>query len=275
MNDEPYLKLVYRCETGKKLDLKKPVSYNEKLQWLKLHDRKPEYNIYVDKYEVRKHIKDTIGEKYLIPLIGVYDKVSDIPWDALPDRYVLKCTHGSSSNIICRDKSKLSNEESIIKLNRWMNKSWFWFGREWAYKNLKPRIICEEYISENSESPKDYKVFCFHGKAKLVVVHLNRFGGNHTMDFYDINWEKTSISKDIHGYPKSETTIPKPANFEQMINLSEILSKDKYHVRIDWYEVGDKLYFGEITFFDASGFMIFDNYDDDLLMGSWINLPTD
>lgn len=273
MKDETYLKLIFYCETGKRLNLKSPVTFNEKLQWLKLYDRKPEYSTYVDKYAVRNHIKNTIGEEYLIPLIGVYNRVSDIPWSGLPDRFALKCTHGSSSNIICKDKSKLNVEASIIKLNRWMKKSWYWFGREWPYKNVKPSIVCEKYISENGEPPEDYKVMCFHGKAKLIEVHRDRFNERHAQDFYDINWKKTSISQSYAGLPNSQAVIPKPACFDQMISLSQVLAKDKYHVRVDWYIVGNKLYFGELTFFDASGFANFDNYSDDLMIGSWLKLP--
>lgn len=273
MNDETYLKLIFRCETGKKLNLKSPVAFNEKLQWLKLYDKRPEYSKYVDKYEVRDYIRNTIGEQYLIPLIGVYDKASDIPWDMLPDKFVLKCTHGSHSNIICTDKKKLNIKESTEILDKWMNKSWYWFGREWPYKKLKPRILCEEFISENDNAPEDYKVMCFHGKAKLVQFHKNRFRENRELDFYDINWGKKSIS--FVSLPNSKTAIPKPVNFDQMIIMSEILSKDKYYVRIDWYIVRSKLYFGEITLYDASGFHSLDKYDDDLMMGSWITLPID
>lgn len=268
MNDETYLKLIFRCETGKKLNLKNPVTFNEKLQWLKLYDRKPEYSIYVDKYEVRNYIGNTIGEQYLIPLVGVYEKISDIPWDALPDRFVLKCTHGSGCNIICTDKKKLNVEESMEKLKKWMKKSWYWFGREWPYKNVQPRIVCEDFISEAGNTPNDYKVLCFNGKAKLIEVHIDRYG-NHTQDFYDTKWNKTTISQ---GSPTSEFVCVKPSQFEKMLKLSEQLATHMRHVRIDWFTVRDKLYFGEITFYDASGFDVFDKEKDDYLLGSWIDL---
>src|SRR5690554_2911549 len=155
--DKHYLKLVYWGETGKKLNIKDPKTFNEKLQWLKLHDRKPEYSIYVDKYAVRSYIAKTIGKKYLIPLIVVYDSVEEIDWASLPDKFVLKCTHGSGSNIICPDKNKLDMEEAKKKLQKWMNKNWYWFGREWPYKKVKPRIICEELIKKkNGGLPYDY-----------------------------------------------------------------------------------------------------------------------
>ena len=139
--DKLFLKKKFRYHTGKKLNLKNPKTFNEKLQWLKLHDRRPEYVTYVDKYAVKDYIKDTIGEEYLIPLIGVYNSVDDINWSQLPNQFVLKCTHGSSSNIICTDKRKLNIKDAKSKLKKWMNKNWFWYGREWPYKNVKPRII--------------------------------------------------------------------------------------------------------------------------------------
>src|SRR5690606_20869532 len=151
-------------ETGKFLNLRNPKTYNEKLQWLKLYDRNIDYLKYVDKYEVRSYIKEKIGEEYLIPLIDVYDSVEEIDWDSLPDKFVLKCTHGSNCNIICKDKKELDIEDSKNKLEKWMKKSWYWFGREWVYKDLKPRIICEKYmVDESGVELKDYKFFCFNG----------------------------------------------------------------------------------------------------------------
>lgn len=266
--DESYLKIAFYCETGKKLDLKNPLTFNEKLQWIKLYDRKPEYVTYVDKYAVRDYIKRTIGDEYLIPLIGVYNTVDEIPWGELPNQFVLKCTHGSKSNIICTDKNTLDIANSKKQLAQWMKKNWYWYGREWPYKNLKPQIVCEEFISEDNKIPNDYKIMCFNGKAKLIELHIDRFG-DHTQDFYDINWDKTGISQ---GNTRSNKTIEKPSCLKEMLDYSEVLAKDTYHVRIDWYEVSGKLYFGEITLFDASGFDPFDNTEDNLMLGSWINL---
>ena len=218
MPDELYLKMVYRCKTGRSLNLRNPATFNEKLQWLKLHDRNPLFTKLVDKYEVKKYVADTIGEQYIIPLIGVYNNADDIDFNKLPDQFVLKCTNDSGSVIICTDKAELDIEETRAKINKHLKRNYYYHSREWPYKNIKPGVICEEYISENGVPPKDYKIFCFSGKVKLIVVHLNRFGGNHTMDFYDVNWKKTSISKNVHGYPKSETTIAEPENLKQMID---------------------------------------------------------
>lgn len=266
--DRPYLKLVYWGETGKKLNIDAPVTYNEKLQWLKLYDRKPEYCNYVDKYAVRSYISKTIGEHYLIPLLGVYDKVEEIDWESLPDKFVLKCTHGSGSNIICKDKGNLDIEASKIKLNKWMKKSWYWFGREWPYKNVIPRIVCESFISESDNTPDDYKFLCFNGKVKLIEVHIDRYG-SHKQDFYDEEWNKTAISQEG---TRSDFVYEKPPLFEKIIQLSEQLASKIIHVRIDWFVVKDKLYFGEITFYDGSGFVAFDNEKDDCLLGGWIEL---
>jgi hypothetical protein len=266
--DKQYLKLVYLGETGKKLNINNPTTYTEKLQWIKLYDRKPVYSKYVDKYAVRSYISEIIGEQYLIPLIGLYNRVEDINWDSLPGRFVIKCTHGSGSNIICLDKGKFDIEKSKVDLSAWMKKNWYWFGREWPYKNVKPRIICEEFISNNGEPPMDYKVLCFNGKAKLIEVHIDRFD-KHKQDFYNIKWEKMQISQ---GTPTSNVILERPNVLEEMIQLSETLAQNIYHVRIDWYVIQKKLLFGEITFFDASGFCPFDSEKDEQEIGQWINL---
>lgn len=266
--DKAYLKMIYLMETGQKLNLKYPKTYSEKLQWIKLFDRKTLYTKLVDKYEVRKYIAATIGENYLIKLIGTYNSVDEIDWNVLPNAFVLKCTHGSGSNIICIDKKRLDIDNAKIKLRKWMKHNWFWFGREWPYRNVKPRITCEEFLSDNGEVPEDYKVLCFNGKAKLIEVHTGRFA-DHKQDFYDIKWNKTEISQ---GTPRSTIIVNKPKILEKMLQLSEILSQNTYHVRIDWYVVENKLYFGEITFFDASGFCPFDKEKDELMLGDWIDL---
>ncbi|MGH4140376.1 ATP-grasp fold amidoligase family protein [Clostridium sp.] len=269
LKDETYLKIMFRSMMGYRLDLKNPKTFNEKLQWLKLNDRKQEYSKYVDKYAVRSYIDETIGGEFLIPLICVYENVEEINWDIIPNKFVLKCTHGSGSNIICIDKDKLDLEVSKIKLNKWIKNNWYWFGREWPYKNVKPRIVCEKFISETDNTPDDYKVLCFNGKAKLIEVHIDRYG-NHKQDFYDEKWNKTIISQDG---TISDFVYEKPQQFEKMIQLSEKLASDLYHARIDWFVVRNKLYFGEVTFFDGSGFAPFDQEEYDYLLGSWIDLP--
>ncbi|MCX7883741.1 MAG: glycosyl transferase [Caloramator sp.] len=252
-----------------RLDLQNPKTFNEKLQWLKLYDRNPLYTKLVDKYEVRKYIAETIGEEYLVPLIGVWDKFEEIHFNKLPNQFVLKCTHDSGGVVICKDKNNFDIEKARKKINKALKRNYYYYGREWPYKNVKPRIICEEFISDKETTPDDYKVLCFNGKAKLIEVHIDRFG-NHKQDFYDIKWNKTKISQ---GNINSNYFYEKPKLLEKMLELSEILANNMYHIRIDWFMINDKLYFGEITFFDGSGFDPFDNIEDDYLLGSWIDLP--
>lgn len=272
MPDEKYLKLVYWAETGEKLNLEELQTFNEKLQWLKLYDRKPEYSIYVDKYEVRKHIAKTIGKQYLIPLVGgVYKSVEEIPWDELPDKFVMKCTHGSGSNIICKNKKQLDINNAKQKLNKWMKKNWYWFGREWPYKNVKPRIMVEKYmVDESGIELKDYKIFCFNGEPKLIQVGFERYI-EYKKNFYDTGWNLLDVQ---HNYSNDlETCIEKPSEFRKMLKLAKILSEDISFLRVDFYLINNEVFFGELTFFPASGFGRFEPkfYDD--LLGDWIKLP--
>ncbi len=271
ISDRLYLHLVYRIMMRKKLNIDQPTTFNEKLQWLKLHDRNPAYSSYVDKYEVRAYIRARIGDQYLITLLNVYENIDEIDWAALPHRFVLKCTHGSGTNIICPDKDKLDIDRSKIKLGKWIAKNWYWYGREWPYKNIGPRIVCEEFLSGTEKTPDDYKVLCFNGKARLIEVHVDRYG-RHKQDYYDIEWNKTTISQKG---TNSDFVQDRPPLLEKMIQLSELLATDMRHVRIDWFIVSERLYFGEITFYDASGFVPFDNEKDDYLLGSWIDLNGD
>jgi len=267
--DRLYLKLQYRNFLGKKLNLDNPATYNEKIQWLKLYDRKPEYTQMVDKYEVKNYIRNTIGEDYLIPLLGVYSAFDEIDFAVLPDQFVLKPNHTSGDVYICRDKKTIDYKQLRRDVERWLKRRYYWAHREWPYKNVIPRIICEQFISEDNTVPDDYKVLCFNGKAKLIEVHMDRFE-NHLQDFYDADWEKTGISQ---GFESTERLYEKPIVFEKMISLSETLARDMRHVRIDWFIVRDMLYFGEITFYDGSGLVPFDDEKDDYMLGSWINLP--
>lgn len=272
MPDPVFMRIAFKSEMGYSLNLKKPRTYSEKIQWSKLYDRKKIYNTFVDKYAVRQYVAETIGDEYLIPLIGLYDSVEEIEWDILPDQFVLKCTHGSKSNIICTDKSNLDIMDATAKLDGWLNRNWFWFGREWAYKDVQPRIICEKYIpGKNAMTPDDFKVKCFNGKAAIIDIHHDRFG-DHTMNTYDCDWNELSYNANIK---MLDTPFPKPACFDDMIEKSSLLAKDTYVSRIDWYYIDSKLYFGEITLYEASGYVKKGRYDIDLLYGRMIHLPTD
>ena len=216
--DKIYLNLQYRHHLGKKLNLGKPETFNEKLQWLKLYDRKPEYTTYVDKYAVREYIKDTIGEEYLVPLIGAYESVEEIDWANLHDRFVLKCTHGSQCNIICSQKSALDIEDSKRKLKNWMKKNWYWYGREWPYKNVKPRIICEDYlVQDDGDELRDYRFFCFNGEPKFITVDFSITNKKKTRrNLYDLNWNR--IDAEI-SYPKENNYIvEKPQKLKKWLS---------------------------------------------------------
>ena len=272
MDDEAYLKRKYRACMGKELNLGFPQTLNEKLQWLKLYNRKPEYTMMVDKYAVRKYIADTIGEEYLIPLLGVWDNPDDIDFDALPNQFVLKCNHNSGLGMcICKDKSKLDIAKVKAELRKGLKQDYYLTCREWPYKNVKRRIIAEKYMSdEGKEELSDYKVLCFNGEPKIVEVHKGRFNGQHTADNYDIFWNKTDIEQ--YDLPKTNELMPKPAFLEEMLYLSRLLSKNLIHVRVDWYFTNNRLYFGELTFYDGSGYNQFCGNADEFL-GSLIKLP--
>lgn len=271
--DSLYLKVLYRVIMGRKLNLKNPKEYNEKLQWLKLNDRKPEYSTMVDKYEVRGYIADLLGDKYLIPCLGIYDSVDDIDIDALPDKFVLKCTHDSGSVEICKDKSSFDIESARHRLSQAMKRNYYATYREWPYKYVKPRIIAEGYLEGDGGDLKDYKVMCFNGEAKIIEVHENRFveGKVHTQTFYDREWSIVPLTQ------VETVTVDRPSErprqLEEILRLSELIAKNMYHARIDWYIEGDKIYFGEITFFDGSGFESFSTPEMERMLGDMINLP--
>lgn len=270
--DKTFLKCLYLCKTGKRLNLNNPQTYNEKLQWLKLYDRNPLYTNLVDKYEVRKYVSKIIGEEYLIPLIVVWDKFENINFDKLPDQFVLKCTHDSGGIIICTDKSKLDIEDARNKINKCLKKNFYYFSREWPYKNVKPRIVCEKYMVDESEIElKDYKFMCFNGKVKCSFVCLNRNSSNGlNVDFYDMNWNPMPFERH---YPNSGVILPKPKNFDKMVKFAEKLSKEMPFVRVDFYEINGRIYFGELTFYPGAGFEEFTPESFDYLLGSWISLP--
>lgn len=233
MNDEEYLKKLFKCHMKRELNLDNPQTFNEKLQWLKLYDRKPEYTTMVDKYAVKKYVADVIGEEYIIPTLGVWNHFDEIDFDKLPNQFVLKCTHDSGGIVICTDKSNLDLKAAKKKIEKCLKRNYYWSSREWPYKNVKPRIIAEKYMSdEGKEELSDYKVLCFNGEPKIVEVHNGRFNGQHTQDCYDEFWNKTDIEQ--YDLPKTDEIMPKPAFLEEMLHLSKLLSKDLIHVRVDW-----------------------------------------
>lgn len=275
LNDKLYIDYMFKYRIGSKMDWENPVTFNEKLQWLKLYDRRPEYHIMVDKYEVKKYVSSRIGDQYIIPTIGLWEKVEDIDFNSLPNSFVLKCTHDSGSIVLCPEKKNFDKEKAISKLRKGLNRDMFYWGREWPYKGLRRRIIAEQFLRDESGTDlKDYKVLCFNGEPKLIELHQNRYTSNQSQDFYDTNWEKLPISQNgVSLYQVTNKRIPKPDTLDEMIVLSRILSKGIPHIRVDWYSIDKKLYFGELTFFDGSGFDPYDDPKDDEMLGSWISLP--
>ncbi len=270
--DTAFIKISYWLRLEKKIDLRDPKTFNEKLQWLKLHDRNPAYTGLVDKFAVRAYVRGKIGDEYLIPLLGVYDTFDEIDFEALPNQFVLKTTHDSGGVIVCRDKKSFEREKAKKIIHKRLRTNFFWWSREWPYKNVTPSIICETYMADESGiNLKDYKFLCFNGEVKCMFVCLNRntkTGLN--VDFYDLNW--TPMPFERH-YPSSGQALNKPRNFDKMIGFSKMLSKDIPFVRVDFYEAGDRLYFGELTFYPGAGLEEFSPEYYDYLLGSWIKLP--
>lgn len=267
--DKVYLKLVYRARMGKKLSIEKPVTYNEKLQWLKLNDRNPAYISLVDKFEVRKYISKTIGEEYLIPILGIYDHFDEIDFDELPNQFVLKCTHNSGGVIICKDKNNLNNKLVKESINHHLKQNYYYSGREWPYKYVKPRIICEKLLNDlTEESLKDYKFFCFNGEPKSLMVVSDR-DKDIRYDYFDMDFKHQAYTQqDIN----SSKAIARPENYDKMVALARLLSSNIPHVRVDFYELKGKIYFGEMTFFNESGFRHFEPDEYDGIYGSWITI---
>lgn len=273
MSDEDFLKKKYKIIFKKDLDLENPKSFTEKLQWLKLYNRKPEYTKMVCKYEAKKYVADLIGEEYIIPTLGVWDKFDDIDFDALPQQFVLKCTHDSGGLVVCKDKSKLDKAKAKAKIERCLKRNFFYYGREYHYKNVIPRIIAEQYM-EDSETKelRDYKFFSFDGEVKAVFIATER--GNSAketkFDFFDADFNHLPFT---NGHPNADVTPAKPKNFELMKELAGKLSVGIPQVRVDFYEVDGKVYFGELTFAHWSGLMPFEPEEWDYTFGSWITLP--
>lgn len=276
INDSIYLKLMYRDRLGKKLNLDEPKTFNEKLQWLKLYDRNPMYTNLVDKYKVRNYVSDKIGEEYLIPILGVYDKFEDIEFNDLPDQFVIKCTHDSGGLVICKDKSKLNKDLVRNKLNKCLKRNYYYHGREWPYKNVKPRIIIEKFMKETNEEISkygliDYKFYCFNGEPKFLYVSQGLEDHETAqISFFDLEFEKLPFGRT--DFDPLTRNIPKPLNFEKMKVLCTKLSENIDFVRVDLYEINGKIYFSELTFTPTSGMMQFEPAEYDYEIGKMLDL---
>ena len=260
ISDKCYLKIVYQKNRGEKLHLSNPLTFQEKLQWLKLYNRNPLYSLFVDKYEVKKYVTRVLGEKYVIPTLGCWNNAKNIDFNLLPNKFVLKTTHDSGGVIICNDKSRFDCLKSIEFLNNRINNKVFYSTREWPYENVKPRIIAEEYIErKNNTDLVDYKIYCFYGIPKYIQVIQNRFA-NETIDFFDTEWnhqEFTGLSMKGMKSKKSKKVIEKPINLNEMLIIAEKLSVNIPFVRIDLYNIEGNILFGEMTFFPLSGLGFF------------------
>lgn len=270
--DRLYLKMLYRNRMKKPLNLENPRTYNEKLQWLKLYDRNPLYTMMVDKAAVKEYVAGRIGEEYIIPTLGVWDTFDDIDFEALPDQFVLKCTHDSGGMVICEDKSKLDISKAREQINHALKRKYYLNTREWPYKDVKPRIIAEQYmVDESGYELKDYKFFVFDGVMQAMFIATDRTAKTETcFDFFDRDFRHLPFT---NGHPNAAREIPKPENYEKMIEIAERLGNVMPHSRIDLYNINGKIYFGEITLFHWSGLKPFVPGEWDYSFGSWIKLP--
>lgn len=273
--DKLYLRLKYYCRMGKWLHLKHPTTYNEKLQWLKLYGRRPIDTVLSDKYAVKEYITNTIGAEYVIPLLGVWDMFDDIDFDKLPNQFVLKCTHDSGGVVICKDKSSFNIESARKKINNGLSHNFYVFSREKAYKDIPRRIIAEEYKEDPEAGElRDYKFFCFDGEPKVMFIASDRQaeGEETKFDFFDMDFKHLPFT---NGHPNAKVPPRKPIKFEEMKALAAKLSVGIPHVRVDFYEVNDQVYFGEMTYSHWGGMTSFEPEEWDLIMGSWVKLPID
>lgn len=273
MPDKPYLKMKARFCFNYKFDLDHPVTFNEKLNWLKLYAHKPEYTMMADKYEVKKYVAEKIGAEYVVPCLGLWDRADDIDFDSLPNKFVLKCTHNSGKagdSFICRDKTKIDLEELRKKIAKPLRQNYFLPGRDKQYRDIRRRIIAETLLDDGTGSElRDYKWWCFDGKP--VYMYYTNKSTNVYENFFDMDYNAVNIN---HGLPRLLPDAPKVPEFELMRKLAATLSKGIPFVRIDFFDVYGHVYFGEFTFFDWGGMRPFSNYETDLMLGKLITLPT-
>lgn len=272
--DKFFLSCMVRVCCGYWPNWKNPQTFNEKLQWLKLYYRRPEYTTMVDKYAVKEYVANIIGEEYIIPTIGIWEKPEEIDWDSLPNRFVLKTTHGGGNTgvVICKNKASFDRKKAIEKLNQSLKQDIYRTLREWPYKNVPRRIIAEQYVEPRPETKDlpDYKFFCFDGKVNALFVGTERQSGDVKFDYFDADFNHLDL---VQKHPMSGKYIEKPQNFEEMKDLASKLSKGIPHVRVDLYNIEGKIYFGELTFFHHGGVTPFHPKEWDYVFGKWINLP--
>lgn len=268
--DDLYLRCLFKSTMGIDLDLNHPRTFNEKLQWLKIYDRKPEYTIMVDKYAVKQYVANKIGDEYIIPALGVYDSFDEIDFEKLPDQFVLKCTHDSGSVIVCRDKKIFDKKSAKKSLETALSKNYFYPFREWPYKNVPPRIMAEKFIeNEKGEILVVFKVMCFNGVPRIIQVIQNDKTAEETIDYFNTDWELLDIKQN---FPNSKIHLHKPPHLKEMLSLAEILSKGTHFLRVDFYEHDKHPLFSEFTFFSDAGLAKFIPDKWDLILGEYIKL---
>lgn len=276
--DKLYIQLKFLMRLKRLPNLKSPKTFNEKLQWLKLYDRRPEYSRMVDKYEAKGYVAERIGEEHIIPTLGVWDSFDEIDFDSLPDQFVLKCTHDSGGLVICRDKSKLDKAAARKKIEDSLSVNYYWQGREWLYKDIKPRILAEIYMEDENEAQglTDYKFFCFNGEPRMIYVSQGL--EDHTtarISFYDLEGKEMPFCRSDYRPIQGEIVLP--FNFAEMTETARELAQtvNCAFVRIDLYSVCGKMYFSEITFSPCGGMVPFEPVEWDRKLGDWIELPKD
>lgn len=272
MPDKKYLGKKFKVILGYEMNFDDPKTFNEKLQWLKLYDRKAEYTKMVDKYLVREYIKEKIGEKYLIPLLGVWDKPEDIDFSHLPKQFVLKCNHNSGGLCICRDKSKISENKIKRKFRKEIKRNYYLSGREWPYKNISRKIVCEKYMEDEQQKQLiDYKFYCFNGEPRFLYVSQGLENHNTArISFLKMDWSFADFSRS--DYPPFDELPKKPDKYFEMIEIAKKLSMGIPFLRVDLYEIRNQIYFGELTFSPCSGMMPFVPKEADLMLGELLEL---
>lgn len=267
--DGLFLRLNYRQIFGTFPDLKHPAKFTEVVLWTKLRDRDPLYHKLSDKAEVKDYVASLIGEEYVVRTLGVWNTVEEIDWDILPERFVIKCTHDSGSTIVCKDKSSFDRSKASESLRKALCRRFDRVNREWVYKGITPRIIAEEYLCDD---PADYKFFCFDGVPRILFVATDRAseGTDTKFDFFDMEYNHLDVR---NGHPNAVVPPPCPETFEKMKSLASVLSKGIPQVRMDFYEVDGKVFFGEYTFCHWGGQIPFDPPSADLMLGSFFRMP--
>lgn len=269
--DKEFIIAKYYLTFKKRLNLKHPFTFNEKINWLKLYDKRELYETFVDKVKVKEYVANKVGAEYIIPTISVYENVKDVKIEELPDKFVIKTTHDSASTFICEDKNHFNFQEVCLKLNHSLATDFSKKFREWPYKYVKPQIIAEKYIETKDGNLMDYKIFCFNGKARFLKVDFNR-NTHHQANYYTLSWTLLPFGEAMFP-PNPDFQISRPSNFDKMIELAEILAEDIPFVRVDFYNVDNKIFFGELTLFPAAGFGHFIPEKADLDIGHLLRLP--